>query len=613
MRLHAIGNSALPSGVVDDWDASNYVSSPRPTIRNSSTLGTTDSNLLTGSRRVFNSILWKKGTQTTTDNNATAPDGSNEATTVVASSGVDWGLRLDAATFTFALPAGTYTMAVSVRNAGGGSADFRMSVSTAMATKTATGSWQRFTDTFVHAGGSISLYALRAKADVSTAANFEVCDAELFSGSSDLNPAPLSAKPRAVQNRDLILGVNAFDSGISVSGGEWAPGCPGLIPLAAAETPSAWTVAYVVKPSAANFTSVRVMLGTLGTNWKKWAFSFSHAGLNFNDYDGGAGGQYLNDTQLDKPGTTGPEAPGNGSLPQIGFGYCVVLQSYDGANSQWWLNGIKICENSIVATPQTFTDLSVGGAWRSASYFGGGTDPANGFFESGFTRKRVVRWNRMLSNSEALQASSVLLNGLTYGRRLLASMGDSLLRRTYTDQATYNTTKKWCGINTHQDASAIANHDTTPKSTFMDDMLSGLMTWDEYVLVMMIGTNNIWNSQNNVSAAVTAYTDYIDHRRAAASAKGRTIKIVSVTLLPRGAIADGKKSQFDIDRAAFNAALVGGMGGRINALVRIDQDATYGPDAASDNLTLFPDNTHPVVAAFQPVFYPLLTAAINSV
>ena len=207
-------SASLPAGALGVWYASNYTASPRPYIPNEITKATNtpSANLLAGPRRVFaNTGVWQtSGTVTITDDAATAPDASNEASTATCSG--NWSIKTASIVN---LPAGTWTVACNVKRNTVSDQSFCFTgdnTATRSPVKTATSSWQRFSYTFTTASSlginRVSLCSI----DGVTAANLQICDLELYSGSSDLGPQTLAGH--------MYLGSSAYDATPTYAAGE---------------------------------------------------------------------------------------------------------------------------------------------------------------------------------------------------------------------------------------------------------------------------------------------------------------------------------------------------------------------------------------------------------
>ena len=182
---------ALPDGAVGAWYASDYQATPRRVIPNAVSSTAVSQNLLAYSRRQFNNtIYWQKlGTLTVTDDAATAPDGSTEASTLNATAN-NWGFRPAVGGN---LPAGTYSLCLNYKRNTGTDQTFRLSkdaTSTVGATLTATDTWQRakFTFTLASSTNPNQLYIYH---NSGAACNIQICDVELYEGSEDLGPQTL--------------------------------------------------------------------------------------------------------------------------------------------------------------------------------------------------------------------------------------------------------------------------------------------------------------------------------------------------------------------------------------------------------------------------------------
>lgn len=190
---HGIGIT-FPSGAVGLWnfDQATTTAGGVPYVPNtgSSATGTAaSSSYIYASRRLFASLYNVSG-GTAVDNNATGPDSLTEATTLTMSSGSWFVSAYDLSNHEgIYLPAGTYTIAVNAQRGTGSNQTFKFMVAGSTGSgsaQTATSSWQRFSMTFTQATSGTTTLGIANNG--SAAATLNICDLEVFAGSSDLGP-----------------------------------------------------------------------------------------------------------------------------------------------------------------------------------------------------------------------------------------------------------------------------------------------------------------------------------------------------------------------------------------------------------------------------------------
>lgn len=606
----SVGPSTIPSfptGAAGIWDVTNFSSSPRKTISNTAggTAGTLDKNLWSHPRKFFSNTgsnpansIWSQSACTVVDNNQAAPDGSTEASTLTSPDAVSQWFFYRTNT---ALPAGTYTMCLSVKSLSGGNQDFRIDANGVFTVKTATTSWTRMTHTFVAPGGVISLY-MRALAAPTLAANFAVCDYELFSGSSDLNPNPLSAKPLAIQNSDCIVGINEYDAGTALVSG-FVPHTTFGYSQFTSLNMSAWTVVAVVNPTAA-YGALQAVMSKSGGGANGWPNFVS--GTDMAGQPSGTLGPYISSStygvQDNITSTNIPIAGNSYSLNNQGLTYFV--QRWSGTRTSTFINGVKLADGTAAPSVPTVLNLTLGGVTNNVV----GND-----ISSGLSWKFMAIFPRSLSDLEVQNAVQNLQAkfGAPTNKKIIALTGDSLTQILPT----------WQGIigpnlnpprflTSFALASADTDIATTGQLVKMNSMLSGALPQSEWVTVVWLGSNNVWAGEA-AATTVTKLAAYIDALKAAGWQK-----VVCATLLPRNTAGMTiTEAQFDTARATIRTAILSWVGNRINAVADVGDPAngTIGANLGSNNATYFlADKTHLTLAG-QNIAEPIFRAAINSI
>lgn len=560
----------MPAGALGIWYASDYETVPRKRIRNSLAPSNTpiDQNLLTCSRRLFTNTLFGVANagvgNTIVDANATAPDGSGDATTVTAAGTNTWSLRTNPNTMT--LPAGTYTLCVSAKSISGSTSFQLGDNTTGLAAQTATGSWARYTKTFTTTG---SVFLITAGPVTIAAQTLLFCDMELFAGSVDLNPNPLGAPPLSIQNIDLKLGKSAIDASSVVTNGALINGSSAILQFPTALTPANYTVIYVARRSAAgNNAGFQAVIANAGIA----AYTAFAAGNNNNNI-----GTILNATQLNAAYTAGTiqtkfdlfsrGIDGGGVFTNnVSF---VGAHRYDGTTSNSFVNGVKVLNNAItVSSPSNLKDLYVGAH-------------ATGFY-SGMDLYALAYYPRALSDAEMLQAYKSLVARLNVpSPRTVIFEGTSielgLAGVSYAYRFPANAVPQVTGANNGWTGSRLS--DLVARAPALDAELPIAPT-QRFILSVGVGGNDIGNVSvwgANPNGFTAALATYLDARRAAGW------KVVIHTIVARNDSSDGG-AQFNSDRATANATIRTWLGIHCDAIADVASDTTIGIDSAAGSL-----------------------------
>jgi lysophospholipase L1-like esterase len=561
MLRRAGGAPALPSGAIGNWFA--FSATPRPHMLNEQSAGPVSANLFTAPRRLFNNTqLWQKTGATIVDEAATAPDGSNDASTLTAAG--NWFLSTRAFSN---IPAGTYTLAVSAKRNTGSDQQFAFSgdnTATRSPAKTATSTWQRFSYTFTKGSPTSPAAFLLCSVDGSTGANIQICDFELFAGSSDLGPS--------VPSGHLYLGTNAFDSrpayasgAVDLSGGSW-----GLVQFASNFSTAACTTLAVISKTAA------------GSGYHAWLSKVQNY-LDFTAYS------EINLAPYRGIGNTVVlDAAGLWSL--LNRGYHVLTHRYDGTKSQLWLDDILLFE------------ATGGGTKDVRDLFSGIVSSTD--LPAGFKLAQMALYDRALTAAEIRTAASAVKaraagDGvtLTFADRIFVAEGDSISAVDGAWPYLYgpNASPAVLGNNIAVSGSTIA--DLEARAAQVDAMLPPNRTGRKFILTVLIGRNDL--AALGVTAWLAALSSYLDARRAAGWI------VVLGTVLPATA------SGFNALRNTANTTLRTWTGVHCDALIDFAANATMGPDAAASNATLYSDGTHPTStgqANLEAIARPVLNA-----
>jgi lysophospholipase L1-like esterase len=588
--LSFANTNAMPAGASGIWYASDYETSPRKRIKNSLGSGLADYNLITPTRRMFTAGTLSFYTNTLgvgvtlVDANATAPDGTGDASTLTSPGSVNWNIKLAGSTIT--VPAGTYTLCVSAMVTSG-SGDFRMGDSTlGVGAKTATGSWQRFSQQIVVS--ATTLFAIVENPVAQGAQTLLFCDYELFAGSSDLNPNALAAAPQSIQNIDLKVGRTQFDATSSVSSGALQNGSTSLLQFPTLQTPSAFTVLYCAKRSAvgtaAAFQAVVSKADSGGNNYTQ--FTCGNGNNNI--------GTYYAASHLDAAYNSAAPQINFDLWAQIGSGPFVGAHRYDGTTASSFVNGVKLLKQATTVAAPTFKDLFVGLL-------------ANNDF-SGMGLYALAYYPRALTDTEIVQAYKSLAAKVSVTNpRTVVFEGTSICAGQAGLSFAYrfgpNSSPFAHGTNNGVGGSKLS--DLTTRGPALDAMIP-IAPAQTFILAVEVGANDIGLAASfgsNPNGFTTALATYLDARRAAGW------KVVIHTIIARNDGADSG-TQFNIDRATANTTIRGWVGSHCDAIADVAGDATIGTDAAMNNATYSTDHVHPLDAGYI-IWEPYTRAAIN--
>lgn len=551
--------SVLPSGALGAWYADDYESSPRRVIPNAASGTAVSANLWAAPRRRFaDTIYWSmQGTVTTrTDSSATAPDGSNDASVITCSG--NWVLRQAAGGN---IPAGTYTMAINVRRNTGTNQVFSFTndnTGTRGTPQTATASWQRFTHTFTLASPRATGQIAICSTDGTTGTDIQICDFELYAGSSDLGPS--------VAAGHMYLGANNYSTEPVVASNEIGLDNQGYgqiqLPAVSSITDGMTFVALIRKTQTAS--AYHATLCKMGTLWQQFTMT--------------------TELSLAPRPFIGTEAALNfaGLNNLATLGYHAIIFRYNGSTREMWIDDCKL--HSLAGAVSTFSiqDFHVG-IVNATSLFAG--EKLYG----------MALWGSALTDAQVRTAKSVLFSrataaGLTVANidRVYCAEGDSIsganaLCWPYIYGP--NSSPRVFGRVFAVSGSSIATMQT--RAALVDAVLPPLADRGsrKFILSVSIGANDL--TSLGASTWLTNLGTYLDARVAA----GWTVALCT----PTPTTASG----FNTQRALVLSTMRGWVGTKCAAIIDFAADATMGPDAAASNATLYSDGTHPTTLGQQ--------------
>jgi len=569
------GGVSLPSGAIGVWYADQYDSSTKA-IANSAASEPLSSNILRAPRRQFGqNYYWSRQNITVTEGVTNPLDSTTDAAQFVGTN--NWAIT-PASTYT--IPAGTYTFVATLwTNSGtatvGWAKNFGGGVTRENST-TVTTTPTRCTYTFTVAGATaLNLIAL---CDITgaTPATFNICDLELYAGSSDLGPQGADS--------NLYFGNSQRDTrpvvtaGVSVGFQSAGSGC---LQMPTSLSLSAVTAVYVTRKVGAGGTGGYLpIISKMGTGWA--SFTIGNAtpspGMSYNS------------------STLRETASYAGHWQSTGAGWAVYVQRYSGTVADQFIGKVRLQSlTTTVAAPTGVKD-----------FFAGSVQDPNTFY-SGEELFAFALYERSLTDAEVLTAVAAMTSratakGLTLQQsRYSIGYGDSLMVGSAGTPSIAlvgpNLTDGTHGMIYAVGGSSVSSLDA--QFAKFDARLPADTSGMEIIEVFHIGTNDlaIAASNANTDTFLTTLAGKLDARRAL----GR--KVVLFTLLAR---TDASASGFLTNRARANTEFrLWTTGGSIVSGIHCDgivdwaSDATIGTDTAPNDTTYFnADKVHPTTATY---------------
>lgn len=584
LRMDGTSSATLPAGALGVWYADQYQSTPRPYIPNEITKATNtpSANLMAPGRRLFaNAQIWStSGTITRTDNAATAPDASNDASTLVCSG--NWYLY---PTINKTLPAGTYTMACNVKRNTGTDQQFCFSkdtTATRSSVKTATSAWTRESYTFTLGASSNTQQTVLCSIDGVTAANIQICDFELYAGSSDLGPQVMAGH--------FYVGANGLDTVPTYAAGalDLSTGGYGFI-----QFPTSYNIG--------NVTAVMLVSKIAAGSSYQSMMSKVQSYAEFSPHLETQGGRPVTSikTEYEFNGTSG-------LWLFLNKGYHFIGHRYNGTSRDIFLDDMKMWTVSGAVASFTLQDMFAG-------IVNGTTLP------TGYKLSAMALYNSALSDAEvetaraALYARAAALSPVVYQRVYFAE-GHSI-------PATGGSYAYLFGPNSSPTVVggvlAIGGSTLATVSARVAALIAKLptnRTGRKFIVSLDIGTNDLYNYPGATDAiAAAAYAAALATVHDTLRAAG--IKTVACTMLPRsdvGLIGAPAVAAHNARRALLRTEILTWVGVHCDGVADFGNDATMGPDAASDNVTYYnADKIHPI-AAGHAILETIIRPVINA-
>lgn len=547
----------IPASAILVHFADQYSATPRPYIPNQAT-GVTDpvsANLLLFPRRVSANYasqgIYLYGMDGATNSAATAPDGSNDASTLIHGSGGPWN-----ASVAMVLAAGTYTIGHNYKRNTGSDQQYKLGDqnSGTYTTFTATSAWQRGHTTFAHGGGTF--YVDFKSVDDSAGANIQFCDLEVYAGSSDLGPS--------VPSGHWYLGKYTTDTP-TCSGGELdlSGSSTTAVQLPSGSTATEFTLLCCLKEKAGSpaldYLSVlsRVLDFTqFGAYWQ-----YGASGRPYGTFNGATVDTFSNCP----PGLLNFKAT-----------YQVISFRYKSGTFDIFFDDVKVLTTTgLSSSGAVFDDL-----WEFASSSG------NTYF-FGKVNSRIL-CNTGLSDGDLQSAVTMMraravTNGLTVRTgTMLIPYGDSLTAGSFTDDGLGGYADRYVALSTQPQLFGINRGraglglgwpvgDLTNIQAMID---APSRVGKKNIFTGMVGTNEFPTPGVIAGGWLTDLFDFTDALRA------NGWLVAWGTVPPRGDA--NNTADFISQRATANAAILGAVGTHIDAAFDFSADSRLNdPDDAT--------------------------------
>ena len=567
------GGVAVPTTNLQGlWYASDYTTTPRKAVPNSVTVGSTA--LFGNLRSVSTYSPWNSYEFTSVSQTWAYADGPTGATLSAFRLVGTGNFYLQNSGLTNGQ---TYTVAADVKSNTGSSQNFRMGDAAGTnATKTATTSWQRFTQTFVAAGGP---YTIIWSPDGTTGCDLVVDNVAVFSGSSDLGREALAGHFYINQKQSDTTVTNPATGVLDFSNSG-----SGIIQFPTAINTTAFTLSIMVKRGSATDSGYQAILSNPASYTNFTAFLAQGANNPATSVNGTGVGS--------KPGL----------IYRNGDGWHVITHRYDGTNYDIFVDKARVVRTAFTTTGpslRTFLAFSLNGF---GSFNSSAQMNSMALYSSALT-DTDIRNNLVPALIAKLQA-----DGQTYAEsRIIIAEGDSIstngFGNCYFQQFAPNATLPASGSSYGTSGYTLAN--ITSRASTIDGVLP-TSPGGKYILSVLIGANDLggYTGASDAAAAANYTTDlmaYIAARRAAGW------KVVACTILPRDVTAHNTR------RAIVNANLRTQQGlGNIDGIADFDTDVQMGIDTA---FASFPANWNDALhpnATGHARLEPIYRAAMNA-
>jgi len=566
-------SGGLPTeDLVGAWYASDYVATPRKAIKNSVNSSTAlSANLYSFATYVANPALYYYTTVTKTLAYADGPTGATNSAMRIVGTGNCSITDIDNIKLTNGQ---TYTIAADVKSNTGSSQDFRIGdYNGTMGTKTATTSWQRFSQTFTCGGSTIPVFV--RSPDGTTGWDLVVDNLAIFAGASDLGRETLAGHMYfdGRQGDDYTTNPSTGVVDLTTSGS-------GYLQFATAVDLSAFTLSTVVRRTSAADSGYMNSFAD--------AASFS----NFATF-------MSNDVTTASICYNGDNTKKRGPFFRNGSGWHVITHRYDGTTYDIFVDGSKFQMKALTADAGSVRSFLVG----TANMFAGQNSSAQ--FNAWALYDRALTNTEIRSSLVPALLSRLAADGQSYASgRMVCAEGDSIITNdtTFYNSGTFQAGDY--GLNYGVSGSSLAS--LVSRASIVDATIPP-GTSVKHILGVLIGANDLAGYAGaDDTAAATSYLTNLMAYIAARRASGW--KVVACTVLPQGGA-----TTFNTRRAIVNTGLRTQAGlGNIDALADFDTDAQMGIDASYGTYPAnWLDSIHPNDTGHARLM-PIFSTAVNT-
>lgn len=570
------------------WYADDYqlVAGCKRTLPNAVTVADTpvSTNLFAWPRRCYGggSAMWNPGGfASITPANATAPDGSTDASTLVVDAG-GAGWRLEQ--YIDGLPNGTYTMGAWVRLASGsGTFKFVQPFGTPQEStdQTPTGTWQRFSWTFTQAGG-YRLFRLIGPAATCT---LEIVDVTLYPGAVDLGSESLAGHLSAVRTDNWNT---------HYAGGLWVMSDGGVSAVSFADRYStdAITILACVRPEAGWDGRVNP--------YKAWISNYEDDSLQVGNSVGGGQGNAGIDIGPLGGGTNsrlGQDQTNPFLLDREGHQLAVFAHTWDRASQvcDGWVNGVKLLTKTSVDR-----DAAPGFADFFINWYAHSSHPGYHSYYALAIYDRVLSDAEIGRGTEHIQARCLAAGNDAAGMpKILLIEGDQVAQ-LYPYTATADFSPMVRGADYTSTNATIAQ--LAARASRIAGVVAQAPAGTDVFVHVDVGRWEMGMGTGGSAATLTALAAYCDSLRTAGCL---------VTVATMIACQHSDQVTFDADRALFNAGVVTWVGVHCDAVVDLAVDADLGPDGSWSDATYFEADGIRLKQAGADIAAALLVTAVD--
>lgn len=576
------GPYAVPGLPTYLWAFEQAQTSPRQAVPNVMSNLPVSTNMFAAPRNLFTGGMWTGVSTTLVDRAVTMSDGVTVASTIVGGA-TNWRMH---PTTTATLPAGTYTMGITVQRNTGTDQQFCLYIGNTGnrgSALTASSTMSRQSRTFtVGSGTSIGDIGI-GSVDGSTAGNIQIVDFELYQGSADLGAEKYGGH--------AYLGVSGLDTTANCSGGkvDMSTGGFGIVPEPSTKTVGAFTIQCLVSKQSSGGNIYFPMVSNIASHT-----TFSPC-TEINTFPSG----YINSSTANVlAGPNGVQSPG--LFVASGKGYHCVSVRYDGTNYlDYIIDGVIVARNTVSITSFNIADLFINCLNLNTNYGGNSFAGVMAFYNG------VCLTMPQLNNLEVLNRNIAAKNSITATKanRYLFVEGDSITNsQTYSYPYLYGPDASPALYGMVYAVTGSHLTDLYTRAPWIIAAMPENRTGIKMILHVLIGTNDYTLPTGSYITSLAAYCDMM---RAAG------FYVIIGTILPC------TLSGFNVWRNTINNAIYGWVGTHVDAISDFAGNSLIGPDSVNPDgggtspTTYYIDGKHPN-AAGSAVIESICKVTINA-